>query len=328
MQIEALIPDGFSGVVSVWKHSEPVFQQSYGCADLPNQVPNGLNTRFATASAGKTFVAVAILQMVGQGRLAMDSRLGDLVDFDLKAIDPGITVRQLLNHTSGIPDYFNEYEMDDYAELWRDCPNYKIRSSADLIPLFIDKPMMYEPGARFQYNNTGYAVLGLILERLTGLPFDEHLKQAVFTPCGMADSGYFELDRLPARCANAYILDEARNEYYTNIYSVDAKGTGAGGAFITLPDIGRFWQGLMGGKLLTPDLLAQMTGPQEPKGQYGYGVWMEDIGGKLIPQMTGCDPGVSFVSSFDAEKGLCVALVSNFGCDVWTPWRAISEGIC
>ena len=84
--------------------------------------------------------------------------------------------------------------------------------------------------------------------------FDLYLKESVFDVCGMRDTGYFELDRLPAGCANNYIYDGASNSYRTNIYSVDAKGTGAGGAFVTVPDIIRFWEGLTDGKLLPPIL--------------------------------------------------------------------------
>ena len=98
-------------------------------------------------------------------------------------------------------------------------------------------PMAYPRGERFHYNNTAFVVLGLIIEKITGMPFDEYLGREVFAPCGMRDTGYYEYDRLPATCANVYTLDEERNECYTNIYSSTAKGAGDGGAFTTAPDI-------------------------------------------------------------------------------------------
>ena len=167
--------------------------------------------------------------------------------------------------------------MEDYAELWQDFPNYKIRKSMDLVPLFIDKPMMYKAGERFQYNNTGFVVLGLIIEKITGMMFDDYLLSNVFGPCGMLNTGYYELDRLPAKCANSYIYDEKRNEFYTNIYSVDAKGTGAGGAFTTAIDVEKFWDNLLNGKLLSSDLLREMLSLQSSDGDdyYGYGIWLE-----------------------------------------------------
>ena len=133
-----------------------------GFADLANEIPNTIDTRFATASAGKAFVAVGILRLIEAGRLSLDDTIGNLLDFDLHGNDPGVTVRQLLNHTSGVPDYFDESVMEDYEELWVDFPNYKIRRNSDLLPLFIEKPMMYPKGERFQYNNSGYVMLALI----------------------------------------------------------------------------------------------------------------------------------------------------------------------
>src|SRR6056297_2875849 len=205
MNIKSLIEEDYSGIISVVQNGDVVFQDAFGYADLPNKTPNEMDTKFPTASAGKAFVAVGIMNLIENGKLSFDSRLGDLVNFDLKAIDPNITVRQLLNHTSGIPDYFDESVMDEYAGLWEHFPNYRIRTSKDLLPLFIDKPMMYEPGEKFQYNNSGFVVLGLIIEAITGLAFDVYLKKNVFEPAGMSDTGYYELDRLPAKCANAYI---------------------------------------------------------------------------------------------------------------------------
>lgn len=322
------ISPSFRGCISVRKNGEPILRVGQGMRDLANDLPNTLDTRFPTASAGKAFVATAILRLVEQGRLTLDAELGGLVDFDLNAIDPRITVRQLLNHTSGIPDYFDESVMEDYDALWVDFPNYKIRTSADLLPLFIHKPMMYPRGERFQYNNSGYVMLGLIIEAVTGMPFDAYLNKAVFEPCGMARTGYYELDRLPSNCANAYIWDAARGEYYTNIFSVDAKGTGAGGAYTTLGDVEAFWDGLLGGRMLSDEMLGEMTSIQaEAAGEdpYGYGLWLKRRNGALLPYFTGCDPGVSFVSVHWPKARLEISVVSNFGDDVWAVQDALLD---
>lgn len=326
IELEKIVDRDFSGCISVVKDGEVIFQKSYGYADLSNKVHNELNTRFATASAGKVFVAVGILQLIEEGKLRFDDNIGDLLDFDLKAIDRSITVRQLLCHTSGIPDYFDEETMSEYDELWRDYPNYKIRKSSDLIPLFIDKPMMYPPGQKFQYNNTGFVVLGLIIEKITGQLFDKYLRENIFEPCGMADTGYYELDRLPEKCANSYIYDKQRKEYYTNIYSVDVKGSGAGGAFTTVLDINRFWTNLLDGRLISYKMLEQMLSVESSSGSeyYGYGIWLQKIDDNAyMPYFQGCDPGVSFISSFDTISNTSITAVSNFGCNVWKLRRDI-----
>ena len=319
--LDRLIPNDFSGVVSVLLNGLPLFKKAYGYADIPNQNPNELNTKFAIASGGKSFVALGIMKLIKEGELSLQTRIGEVLSFDLKQIDPNITIRQLLNHSSGMPDYFDETIMHEYADLFKDFPNYKIRTSTDLLPFFIDKPMMFPKGQKFQYNNAGYVLLGLIIESIAGLPFDIYLDSAVFSLMTMDDTGYYELDRLPAKCANSYILDEQTKQYYTNIYSVDVKGTGAGGTFTTVSDVESFWLGLSSGKVVSKELFALMTSPQTDSGEYGYGFWLKKD--SKIPYFQGSEPGVSFISSFDEAHRLIITVTSNLGQNVW----AIHEGI-
>jgi len=308
MEFEKVVDKSFNGVISIMQNGRHLYQGAFGYADMPNQVPNEIDTKFGTASAGKVFVATAILGLIEKRLIDFDTTIGDILQFDLKKIDPNISVRQLLNHTSGIPDYFDESVMSDYEDLWRDFPNYKIRKSSDLIPLFIDKPMMYPRGERFQYNNTGYVVLGLIIEAVTGEPFDTYIGKTIFEPCNMTDTGYFELDRLPAKCAYSYICDEEKGGYRTNIFSIDAKGSGAGGAFTTAPDVEKFWTALLDEKLVCSELLHLMFSPQVDAGCYGYGVWL--LNGKN-PSFQGCDPGVDFFTCYDLDKRTAITILSN-----------------
>lgn len=330
-ELENELQKSFRGAEMVCRDGKVLFQRVTGYADLANQIPNTAETKFASASAGKVFVAVGILQLIEQGKLCFEDTLGSLLDLDLCRIDPLVTVEQLLIHTSGVPDYFDESIMEEYEELWVDFPNYRIRHNSDLLPLFIHKEMMYQRGERFQYNNTGYVLLAMILEKVTGMEFDSYLRGHVFDLCGMGDTGYYELDRLPAKCASSYIYDGATDSYRTNIYSVDAKGTGAGGAFITVPDIARFWEGLLNGKLLSPGMVSRMLrrqsgeGADAAEGYYGYGVWILDRGEFDIPYFQGCDPGVSFLSEYHPGKNILTVLVSNYGDNVWEEMRRIRE---
>jgi CubicO group peptidase (beta-lactamase class C family) len=328
MNINEIIGKDFNGVISIRKDNKVILQNSYGYSDINNKIPNEMDTKFATASAGKVFVAVGILQLIEAGKLDFNDNIGNILDFDLKSIDKNITVRQLLNHTSGIPDYFDESIMNEYAELWQDFPNYKIRKSIDLLPLFINKPMMYNAGEKFQYNNTGFVVLGLIIEKITGILFDDYLVKNIFQPCGMFNTGYYELDRLPAKCANSYIYDEKRKEYYTNIYSVDVKGTGAGGAFTTAIDVEYFWDNLFGEKLLSKNLLNEMLSLQnkDDENYYGYGIWLEKTKEEILePWFQGSDPGVSFMSSYNRNNKLNITIISNTGNNVWEMKWKINE---
>lgn len=339
MKMEEYLDTGFRGdVYIVQEHqglktkSEVLFEKASGFADLANEIPNTLDTKFASASAGKVFVAVGILQLIERGNLKFDDTLGQLLDIDLQNIDAGVTVEQLLNHTSGVPDYFDETVMEEYDELWADYPNYKIRHNSDLLPLFIHKPMMYPKGEKFQYNNSGYVLLAMIIEKVTGMYFDQYLKTNIFDVRGMESSGYYELDRLPAKCANSYIYCTQTNDYRTNIFSVDAKGTGGGGAFITVKDIVRFWEGLLEEKMISKELVSEMfrkqsgDGIDAEEGWYGYGVWLiNHPAGKDYVYFQGCDPGVSFLSEYNPNNGIISVLVSNYGDNVWKEMRKIRE---
>ena len=188
------IDSNFRGNIYVIQDGRILMEHVSGFADLANEIPNTIETKFASASAGKVFVATAILQLIEQGKLNFGDTLGKLFDIDLHDIDVDVTVEQLLNHTSGVPDYFDESIMDEYEDLWLDYPNYKIRHNNDLFPLFIDRPMMYPKGKKFQYNNSGYVLLAAIIEKVTGMYFDKYLQTAVFDVCDMNGTGYYELD--------------------------------------------------------------------------------------------------------------------------------------
>lgn len=331
MCMNQLIDSGFRGCCMVTQNETVLHRSAAGFRDLANQIPNTPETKFATASAGKVFVAIAILQLIEAKVLHLNDTLGTLLDMDFKQLDPDVTIEQLLTHTSGVPDYFDESVTEEYEELWADCPNYKIRTNADLLPLFIDKPMMYPKGTQFQYNNTGFVLLAMILEKVTARPFDHYLKTHIFDVCDMNSTGYYELDRLPQNCASNYIYDEQTSTYRTNIYSVDVKGTGAGGAFTTIDDIARFWENLLSHRLLSPELTAKMLSchsGSEKEGYYGYGIWLhKSEDGSLSPYFQGSDPGVSFISTHHFEKNITVTLVSNYCDNVWKIMRGIREAL-
>ncbi len=332
MSIKQMIDNGFRGNIYVVRDGKVLFESVTGFSDLPNEIPNSIETKFASASAGKVFVAVGILQLIERGKIRFDDTLGMLSYIPLNNIDKDVTVRQLLTHTSGVPDYFDESVMDEYEELWTDYPNYKIRHNSDLLPLFINKPMMYPRGEKFQYNNSGYVLLAMILEKVTGMYFDQYLKNNVFDVCGMNSTGYYELDKLPPKCANNYIYCNDTNDYRTNIFSVDAKGTGAGGAFITVRDIVGFWTNLLEGNLISKALVSDMLSKQSgdgadpEEGYYGYGMWIIDNpNGKDLAYFQGCDPGVSFISEYNPNNGIISVLVSNYGDNVWMEMRKIRD---
>ena len=239
----------FSGVLSLRQGGTILFERACGDALRAEAISNQVDTRFQIASGCKIFTSVAINQLFDQGRLAPDTLLRDCAGVPLPHFAPDITVHQLLTHTSGVPDYFDEAVMDDYEELWRQLPMYNMRRPADFLPLFQDKPMQSTPGSTFAYNNAGYVLLGLIVEHVAGTPFADYVTAHVFLPGGMHDSGYFATDQLPARTARSYI-ENADGSWRSNIYAVPIVGGPDGGAYTTAADMALFWQALLAHKLL------------------------------------------------------------------------------
>jgi CubicO group peptidase (beta-lactamase class C family) len=313
----------FSGVVSLRHRDAIVFERAYGAALRSESLPNQIDMRFQIASGCKIFTSVAICQLIERGVLSPDTLLTDCVDVLFPQFDPHITVHQLLTHTSGIPDYFNEAVMTDYAALWHHHPMYTFRRPTDFLPLFQNQPMQSPPEATFAYNNAGFVILGLIIEQCTATRFSDYVTEQIFRVCGMHDSGYFAADQLPARTALAYI-ENADGTWRSNIYAVPIIGGADGGAYTTAADMARFWQALSEHALLSSENTNRLLTPQvatqraAPYSHYGYGVWMEtSANGIRKCFVEGSDPGVAFRSSVYPEQQMILTLLGNTGRALW-----------
>lgn len=318
----------FTGVVWVREGRDVVFAQGYGYANRAERLPNTPETRFGMASGSKIFTAVAICQLVEQGRLRFDSRLLELVEADFPHFDPNITVHHLLTHTSGAPDYFDEELMDDFAALWEQTPVYTLHGPRDLLPLFQHQPMKFAPGERFSYNNGGYVLLGLIIEAVTGQRYVDYVTEHVIKRAGMLDTGYFPMHALPERTAYGYI-EEEDGAWRTNIFAVPAYGQPDGGAFTTAPDMARFWDALREHRLLSPEMTARMLALQvaeDDTSGYGYGVWLRHTAGKVTSYcVMGEDPGVSLLSRVYPTQDVLLTVIGNTDSAAWPAAEALDE---
>ncbi|AQQ54957.1 serine hydrolase [Planococcus lenghuensis] len=299
----------FSGVLS-WMEEGETQVLAKGDANRADELPNSVDTRFGIASGSKIFTAVAICRLVEEGKLAFDDRLPELLPDLFPASD--VTVHQLLTHTSGIPDYFSEEEMDDYGALWREIPMYRMEQPADFIPLFRDKQMQFTPGERFHYNNAGYIVLGLIAEKVTGQPFTSVIQKQVFDPAGMNRSGYFRLDELPEHTAQGYL--DVAGGWRTNQYSIPVRGGADGGAFTTAEDMEKFWSSLLAYELLSADMTDRLLTPHIPtkNGAHGYGIRITEEGYSI----SGKDPGVRFYSIVRKSDHSILTMLANTECNL------------
>ncbi|MHC5373039.1 serine hydrolase domain-containing protein [Enterococcus sp. LJL120] len=314
MEFNLEIPQDFSGIVSVYVNNKPVFEKTYGYRDWFNKIDNNISTSFDLASGGKTFVAIAILQLIEQEKIHFDSSVKSILKDDYFNIDESVTIKMLLTHTSGVQDYFDESNDNAYDEIWRKFPNYNIRKNDDIY-LLLDKIMMEEDaGEVFRYNNLGYVLLATIIEKITEISFYDYIQKEIIDKVGLTNTGYFELDKLPENTSIGYIFNEDTEEYTANIYSIDARGTGAGGIFSTAADIQKLWQALNNQTLLSMDMANMMQINQLDKAlnqAYGFGLWIFNSENALFPYMIGVDPGVFFISSHIKEKDVSIVLISN-----------------
>jgi CubicO group peptidase (beta-lactamase class C family) len=203
-QVNALLDaqassDQFSGSVLVAHHHQPILTAARGYAVHPNLWPNQPNTKFNVASVTKMLTAVAILRLVAEGRLDLHVPVATYNPNLAHANQ--ITLHQLLTHTAGFDHYWN----DAYRAARSD-----LRTIDDYLKLFTTTPLKFPPGTRHHYSNSGYVVLGAVIEQVTGETYFEHMRKSIYQPVGMQDTDHFELDLPIANCA-IVLLCQIRN---------------------------------------------------------------------------------------------------------------------
>jgi len=239
--------DHFWGVVLAAHAGKVVMAQAYGLANVASNTPNTTATKFNVASLGKMFTTVAILQLAQAGKLSLDDTVRErLPDLPLAAADK-ISIRQLLDHRSGLGDFF--------GPRFEAAPPSRLRELSDFIPLFVDQPLAFAPGSSERYSNAGFLVLGLIVERISGEKYREYVAKHICAPAKMTSTGFWALDeRVPDR-ATGYTRhgkDRMLSERIPNTELLSGRPESAGGAFATAADLLRFWDAVVADKLLSP----------------------------------------------------------------------------
>ncbi|MDQ0229132.1 serine hydrolase domain-containing protein [Metabacillus malikii] len=321
----------FSGTVLVKKKSAVLTEGSYGYANRSEQIENHSRTRYGIASGCKLFTAIAVCQLVENGRLSFDTKLEDCLNVSFPHFDKDITIHHLLTHTSGIPDYFDEEVMEDFEELWVQQPMYHMRNLENFLPLFHKQPMKLKVGERFHYNNAGYILLGLIVEQASQMRFTEYVERFILKKANMVDAGYFELDALPKHTALGYI-DFPNGTWKTNLYSIPVKGGSDGGAFVTVSDMESLWESLINFHLLSEKYTKLLLTPHVRTGDeneyYGYGVWIEkDDKDVLKYHIMGYDPGVCFHSAYYPKTSIKTVICSNKSDGAYEMMKTIEDVI-
>jgi CubicO group peptidase (beta-lactamase class C family) len=315
----------FAGVVSVHRGGETEFARAYGLADRARQIPNTVGTRFAIASGTKGLTALAVVSLINDNVLAMSTTARSVLGADLPLIGDDVTIEHLLAHRSGIGDYLDEEAGYDVTDYLLTVPPQDLASTGRYLAVLGGHPAKFGPGERFSYCNSGYVVLALIAERVSGVAFDQLVAERVCGPAGMADTGFLRSDELPADTALGYLAIPGRSR--TNVFHLPVKGSGDGGIYSTAADIAALWHSLFTGRIVPARWVAEMVRPRsdvpaESK-RYGLGFWLGQRSDTVI--LEGYDAGVSFRSVHDPRSAVSCTVISNSSDGAWPIARRLDE---
>jgi CubicO group peptidase (beta-lactamase class C family) len=300
----------FNGAVLVAQEGKLIYKKGFGLANREWDIPNQSDTRFRLASVSKQFTALLILQLVAENKLDLEAPISQYLP-DYPASGEQISIHHLLSHSSGIPNYTS------FPSYWK-----MMRQSTtpdELLRHFADSALRFTPGKYFEYSNSGYAVLGAIIEKLSGKSYEEVLQERIFIPLGMQHSGFDSHRKLIHNRASGYYK---RGSSYDNANFIDPSlAYAAGGLYSSVEDLYRWDQALYSEKLLPKKYLDLLFTPYFPAwgGHYGYGwsLGMQPLGDSDEERYTIHHDGVingfsSLIYRIPSEK-VCIILLNNQG---------------
>jgi CubicO group peptidase (beta-lactamase class C family) len=304
--------DAFSGIVYVARDAKPVYARAFGLANKSWNAPNRIDTRFNLASITKMFTAVAVAQLVEQGKLSYTDTVGKLLpDYPNKEVAAKVTVHHLLSHTSG---------MIGGRALVEKVPNppMTLRTIDEMAKLFVSEPLSFPPGQQFDYSNAGFILLGKIIERVSGQTYYDYVRDHIFRPAGMTSTDFIALDSNPRNIATGF-KDGPNGTRLDNIFDLGVIGSPAGGAYSTGADLTRFQQALVAGKLLSKParekLWTGVTEEPERNSEYGYGAEIAQYNGARIVGHGGGWQGITNRFEMYPDLGYTVVILSNYDDD-------------
>jgi CubicO group peptidase (beta-lactamase class C family) len=288
----------FMGSVLVARDGVVVLSKGYGSANLEWDIPNTSTTKFRLGSVTKQFTAASILLLEERGKLQVNDPVKKYIT-DAPAAWDKVTIYHLLNHTSGIPSFTS---FPDYG------PTEAIPTTPEkLVARFRDKPLEFQPGVKWNYSNSGYVLLGYLIEKITGDSYAKFVRENIFEPLGMKDSGYDSNSAIIPRRASGYSPGPAgiQNAGFVHMSIPHA----AGALYSTTEDLMRWEQGLFGGKLLKPESLVKMTTPF--KDDYAFGLTVHNEGSRKVIEHGGGIEGFNTQVAYYPDGKLVVIVLGN-----------------
>jgi len=290
----------FNGTVLVMQKGKAIYKKSFGMADREWNVPNTAETKFRIGSVTKQFAAACILLLAEQGKLSVDDRLSKYIPNYPKG--DSITIHMLLNHTSGIKNY------TDIQEFW---PKAILPLSTDsMIALFKNKPLDFSPGTSWNYSNSGYFLLGVIVEKASGKNFTAYLTENIIKKIGLKNISMDRLDSVLAFRASGY--EKNRQGVWQQAMYISMEGPYSAGAMVsTVEDLYQWTKALHNNQVLSAASTQKMITPY--KNKYGYGIGIDSLHTHKRVSHSGGIPGfVSYLGYFP-DDDLCVVVISNNG---------------
>lgn len=304
-----------NGVVLVAQDGETILSKGYGSASIEWNIPNAPEVKYLIGSITKPFTATLIMQLIDQGKLRLDTRLSDLLPWYRRDVAEKVTVFQLLNHTSGIPNYLDlkSRSMDGLTLEFGTAVVDKIEFARN----FCSADLLFDPGTKWAYNNSAYFLLALIVEQVTKKPFHVALSEMIFQPLQMAGSGDLQPnpEQVVEKLATGYVKtpDGFNHMHYWNF----STALGAGSIYATTGDLLKFDQALNSGSFLSAKAKEAMFTP----GLNGYGCGWElrEVPLGKNSEIRKIQTHEGFVRAWHAryyripEDGYCIVIFSNAG---------------
>jgi len=288
---------GFSGTVLVMKQNKVLLKKGYGMANREWNIPNTPDAKFRIGSITKQFTAACILQLIEAEKLSVDDKLSKFYP-DFPKGD-SVTIHMLLNHTSGIASYTDQKNFMDVAILpW---------SKDSIISYFKKVPYNFSPGTKWAYNNSGYFLLGCIIEKVSGQSYSDYLQQHIFEKLGMKNSGVDKLDSVLAYRANGY--SKVGKKTINADHITMEWPFSAGALYSTVDDLYKWDRALYGNTILTEASKKKMFTPG--KSNYGYGIIIDSMENHLRIWHNGGIPGFSTNISRFVNDDICTIVLSN-----------------
>lgn len=302
--------DGPGGVALVVKDGKTIYRKAFGMANLEYGIKMTPDNVFQIGSITKQFTAVAILQLVEQGKINLDDDITKFIE-DYPTHGHTITIEHLLTHTSGIKEF-------SQLEKWGPRMNRLDYSPLELIDAFKNQPMDFKPGDKFRYNNSAYILLGHIIESVSGLPYPEYIEENIFKPLKMEDSSYGSVTNIIPKKASGYSKKD--DIYLKAQYLSMNMAYSAGAIFSTVEDLSKWYSALTSGQVISESSFKKAATPHTlnngEQTDYGYGLRLHNVQGSPMITHGGNMPGYFSWSTYFLNENIFVAIFTNCDCDL------------